>query len=62
MAGLFPSRSPISAADRPSDVYTYVADMVERQIEQDVKNDDPVAKLVSGKVSRKVVKQTVSAS
>ena len=52
----------LAAADRPSDVYTYVADMVERQIEEDVKKDDPVAKLVSGKVSRKVVKQTVSAS
>ncbi|EJF55919.1 DNA/RNA polymerase [Dichomitus squalens LYAD-421 SS1] len=49
----------LAAADRPSDVYTYVANMVEKQIEEDIKKDDPIAKLLEGKVSRKVVKQTV---
>lgn len=50
----------LAAADRPSDVYTYVARMVEESIKEDLKNDHPHAKLLSGKIARKVVKQTVS--
>ncbi|EIW56833.1 DNA/RNA polymerase [Trametes versicolor FP-101664 SS1] len=49
----------LAAADRPSDVYTYVAKMVEDQIQRDLKEDHPFAKLLAGKISRKVVKQTV---
>lgn len=50
----------LAAADRPSDVYTYVAKMVEKSIEEDLARGHEFAQLLSGKVSRKVVKQTVS--
>ncbi len=48
-------------ADRPSDVYTYVANMVEKRIREDLEQDpdNKLARLLVGKVSRKVVKQTV---
>ena len=47
--------------DRPSDVYTYVANMVEKRMQEDVerKLDNKFAKMLVGKISRKVVKQTV---
>ena len=49
----------LAAADRPSDVYTYVARMVEDAIKRDIEKGHEYAKLLSGKISRKVVKQTV---
>ncbi|KAG2151835.1 hypothetical protein BD769DRAFT_1623558 [Suillus cothurnatus] len=49
----------LSVTDRPSDVYTYVANMVEKVLEEDLKNGDKYAAMLSGRVSRKVVKQTV---
>ncbi|KAG2742603.1 DNA/RNA polymerase [Suillus brevipes Sb2] len=49
----------LSVTDRPSDVYTYVANMVEKVIAEDMKNGEKYASMLSGKVSRKVVKQTV---
>ncbi|KAI1795428.1 DNA/RNA polymerase [Ganoderma leucocontextum] len=49
----------LAAADRPSDVYTYVATMVEDSIQKDLEDDNEFAKVLAGKVSRKVVKQTV---
>ncbi|KAI0340467.1 DNA/RNA polymerase [Trametopsis cervina] len=49
----------LSVTDRPSDVYTHVADMVEEQLKKDAAEGDPFAQLLSGKISRKVVKQTV---
>ncbi|KAI0776637.1 DNA/RNA polymerase [Trametes elegans] len=49
----------LAAADRPSDVYTYVAKMVEESIQRDLEHDNDFAKLLAGKISRKVVKQTV---
>lgn len=52
----------LSVTDRPSDVYTHVADMVEEQLKKDAAEGDPFAQLLSGKISRKVVKQTVSIS
>lgn len=52
----------LSVTDRPSDVYTFVADMVEKQIEKDVQKGEKYARMLAGKVSRKVVKQTVSLS
>lgn len=49
----------LSVTDRPSDVYTYVANMVEKVLEEDMKNGEKYAAMLSGQVSRKVVKQTV---
>ncbi|KAG1773841.1 hypothetical protein EDD22DRAFT_841721 [Suillus occidentalis] len=49
----------LSVTDRPSDVYTYVANMVEKVIAEDMKNGEKYATMLSGQVSRKVVKQTV---
>ena len=51
----------LDVAERPSDVYTYVANMVEDSIQKDLEADNEYAKLLAGKISRKVVKQTVSA-
>ncbi|KAI0742483.1 DNA/RNA polymerase [Daedaleopsis nitida] len=49
----------LAAADRPSDVYTYVAQMVEKSIADDLEEDHPMAQILAGKIARKVVKQTV---
>lgn len=50
----------LDVADRPSDVYTYVADMVEVVLKKEAEEKaNPLAMLLAGKVSRKVVKQTV---
>ncbi|CCL99811.1 uncharacterized protein FIBRA_01835 [Fibroporia radiculosa] len=49
----------LDVTDRPSDVYTFVAEMVEKAMEEDVKLDHKYAKMLTGKISRKVVKQTV---
>ena len=51
----------LDITDRPSDVYTYVANMVEKRLQDDVERNPPnkFAQLLIGKVSRKVVKQTV---
>ncbi|KAA1474146.1 DNA/RNA polymerase [Dentipellis sp. KUC8613] len=48
----------LDVAERPSDVYTYVANMVEDAINKDI-GKDKYAALLAGKISRKVVKQTV---
>jgi DNA-directed RNA polymerase len=47
--------------DRPSDVYTYVANMIEKRMQEDMERnpDNKFAQMLIGKVSRKVVKQTV---
>jgi DNA-directed RNA polymerase len=45
--------------DRPADVYSAVAKLVEEEIAEDAKTDNMFAKAVMGKVTRKVVKQTV---
>ena len=49
----------LAVADRPSDVYTYVARMVEDTIKKDLEDNNEIARFLSGKVVRKVVKQTV---
>jgi len=49
----------LAAGDRPSDVYTHISLLVEKDIAIDAEAGDPVAQLLLGKVSRKVVKQTV---
>lgn len=49
----------LDVTDRPSDVYTYVADMVEEAIKKDCEQGYKYALMLRGKVARKVVKQTV---
>ncbi|KIK64988.1 hypothetical protein GYMLUDRAFT_160261 [Collybiopsis luxurians FD-317 M1] len=49
----------LSAGDRPSDVYTYVGNMAEEVINRDVQKGDKYAIMLQGKITRKVVKQTV---
>ncbi|OSX56620.1 hypothetical protein POSPLADRAFT_1175011 [Postia placenta MAD-698-R-SB12] len=49
----------LDVTDRPSDVYTYVANMVEQAMAEDLLKGDKYAKMLQGKISRKVVKQTV---
>ncbi|CAL1697785.1 unnamed protein product [Somion occarium] len=49
----------LDVTDKPSDVYTYVANMVEEQLVKDIEKGNPMAQLLSGKIARKVVKQTV---
>jgi DNA-directed RNA polymerase len=51
----------LAVTDRPSDVYTYVATMVEKIVQSDADNGEKMAQLLLGKISRKVVKQTVCA-
>ncbi|RCI02134.1 DNA-directed RNA polymerase [Rhizopus stolonifer] len=49
----------LAAGDRPADVYTGVADMVNSVIDKAAAEGDPLAQLLQGNISRKVVKQTV---
>ncbi|EPS99209.1 hypothetical protein FOMPIDRAFT_1024277 [Fomitopsis schrenkii] len=49
----------LDVTDEPSDVYTYVANMVEEQIEADFREGHKYAVMLKGKIARKVVKQTV---
>ncbi|KAL8944340.1 MAG: hypothetical protein Q9216_000525 [Gyalolechia sp. 2 TL-2023] len=44
---------------RPSDIYTAVAELVQADVAEDARQGDVVAKALVGRVSRKVVKQTV---
>ena len=50
----------LSITDRPSDVYTHVANMVEERLAADCEKGHHFALLLKGKIARKVVKQTVS--
>ncbi|KAK8090828.1 DNA-directed RNA polymerase [Apiospora phragmitis] len=45
--------------DRPADVYSAVANLVKESVAEDIKSDNFLAKAVNGKITRKVVKQTV---
>ncbi|KAK7055086.1 DNA-directed RNA polymerase [Favolaschia claudopus] len=49
----------LSAGERPSDVYSFVGGMVEKILEEDAAKGDRYAIMLRGKVTRKVVKQTV---
>ncbi|KAJ6542761.1 hypothetical protein B0H19DRAFT_957630 [Mycena capillaripes] len=49
----------LSAGDRPSDVYSFVGNMVEKMLVEDAAKGDRFALMLQGKVTRKVVKQTV---
>ncbi|MCJ1341499.1 DNA-directed RNA polymerase [Bachmanniomyces sp. S44760] len=45
--------------DRPSDIYTAVAEMIQGEVKKDAAQGIEVAKVLEGKINRKVVKQTV---
>ncbi|KAI1103100.1 DNA/RNA polymerase [Jackrogersella minutella] len=49
----------LEPGDRPADVYSAVAELVKRGIAEDMEADNFLAKAVDGKITRKVVKQTV---
>lgn len=49
----------LDVGDKPADVYTHVADMVEEELKKDAETGDKYAQMLLGKVARKVVKQTV---
>lgn len=49
----------LEPGDRPADVYSAVAELVKESIAEDLKTDNTFAKAVDGKITRKVVKQTV---
>ncbi|KAG9252648.1 uncharacterized protein F5Z01DRAFT_625401 [Emericellopsis atlantica] len=49
----------LEPGDKPADVYSAVANLVKEAIVKDVADDNPVAKILDGKITRKVVKQTV---
>ncbi|XP_074602538.1 mitochondrial RNA polymerase isoform X2 [Brevipalpus obovatus] len=45
--------------DKPNDVYSDVAELVEKQRQSDARSGNEIAKLLEGSIKRKVVKQTV---
>lgn len=49
----------LDVSERPSDVYTHVAQMVEASIAEDAARGDEWGLELKGKIGRKVVKQTV---
>ncbi|KAI0840964.1 DNA/RNA polymerase [Hypoxylon sp. FL0890] len=49
----------LEPGDRPADVYSAVAELVKESVAEDLKTDNFLAKAVDGKITRKVVKQTV---
>ncbi|KAK8212106.1 mitochondrial DNA-directed RNA polymerase-like protein [Phyllosticta capitalensis] len=49
----------LEPGDKPSDIYTAVADMVKADVAEDAANGKNQAIVLNGKITRKVVKQTV---
>jgi DNA-directed RNA polymerase len=49
----------LEPGDRPADIYTAVANAVASQVATDAAAGDELAKILKGKITRKVVKQTV---
>ncbi|KAL8978997.1 MAG: hypothetical protein Q9205_005563 [Flavoplaca limonia] len=49
----------LEPGDRPSDIYTGVAEIVRGDIAEEAKQGHELAQLLDGKITRKVVKQTV---
>ncbi|KAI6367753.1 hypothetical protein MCOR25_004829 [Pyricularia grisea] len=49
----------LEPGDRPADVYSAVADLVIKSVEEDMANGSEYAAALQGKIKRKVVKQTV---
>lgn len=52
----------LSPHEAPQDVYTGVLNIVMLKVEEDAKNEHPSATLIMGKITRKVIKQTVMTS
>jgi DNA-directed RNA polymerase len=49
----------LEPGDRPADVYSAVAELVKKSIKADKEKGNPYAEILEGKITRKVVKQTV---
>lgn len=49
----------LEPGDKPADVYSAVAELVIKGMEEDMAQGNPMAKAMEGKIKRKVVKQTV---
>ncbi|KUI55946.1 DNA-directed RNA polymerase, mitochondrial [Cytospora mali] len=49
----------LEPGDKPADVYSAVAELVIKDLEVDMEQGNPMAKIMYGKIKRKVVKQTV---
>jgi DNA-directed RNA polymerase len=49
----------LEPSDRPSDVYTAVAEAVKAEVEKDAQDGDPIAQQLRGHITRKCVKQPV---
>ncbi|KAH8172209.1 DNA-dependent RNA polymerase domain-containing protein [Sarocladium implicatum] len=49
----------LEPGDKPADVYSAVADLVKEGIAKDLENGNRFAEIMTGKITRKVVKQTV---
>lgn len=49
----------LEPSDRPSDVYTGVAEFVKEKVAHEAAQGDPIAQGLEGKITRKIVKQTV---
>lgn len=49
----------LNPAEKPQDVYSYVARLVEKRVREDAANGNEVAILLQDEIKRKVVKQTV---
>ncbi|KAG8771324.1 DNA-directed RNA polymerase [Ceratobasidium sp. 428] len=49
----------LEEGERPADVYSHVARMVDKVVNAEAAKGEPLAQLVQGKITRKVVKQTV---
>lgn len=49
----------LEPSDRPSDVYSGVCELVKSEIKEDAAKGESLAQILDGKITRKVVKQTV---
>ncbi len=49
----------LEPGDRPADIYSAVAGLVQEDVAHDMEDGNPLAKALVGKITRKVVKQTV---
>ncbi len=49
----------LEPGDKPSDVYTGVAELVKAEVKHEVAQGDELAKVLDGRITRKIVKQTV---
>jgi DNA-directed RNA polymerase len=52
----------LEPGERPSDIYSGVADLVGEEVAKDAKDGHPAARLLADKITRKIVKRTVMTS